>query len=235
MKLRHPCLIRAAGIAGSWLLRLWNWTVPFDCRALGPDVHPRRVPAGQHFLYAFWHEYLLLPAAHYGHANIRILSSRHADGQLITDICDRLGFSSVRGSTSRGGVEAMRELLRAGQDSHLAITPDGPRGPRRVVQPGVVYLASRAGLPLVPVGFGMRNPWRARSWDRMALPRPGRPATCVLGEPRWIPPQAGRGELEYYRGLVEADLHEVTGLAERWADGGPAPEATRVESQRRAA
>jgi lysophospholipid acyltransferase (LPLAT)-like uncharacterized protein len=235
MKLRHPYLIRAAGLAGSWLLRLWNWTVPFDYRCLGADLNPHRLGPGQRYIYAFWHEYLLLPAAHYGHANIRVLISRHADGQLITEVCDRLGFSAVRGSTSRGGVEAMRELLRVGQDSHLAVTPDGPRGPRRVVQPGVVYLASRSGLPLVPVGVGMRGPWRARSWDRMALPRPGRPATCVIGEPRWIPAQAGRGELDYYRGLFEADLHEVTSLAEKWAEGGAAPESGRAQPQRRAA
>src|SRR5206468_6190352 len=105
-------------------------------------------------LYAFWHEHLLLPAYHYGRRDIRVLISTHADGQLIAEVCRRLGFGLVRGSTTRGGVEAVRQMLRDGGASHLAITPDGPRGPRRRVQPGVSFLASRTGLPVVPMGIG---------------------------------------------------------------------------------
>src|SRR5262245_63008598 len=122
MKLRNPYLIRAAGVAGSWVLRLWHSTLPFECRFLGPDVDPRRLRPGQRFLYAFWHEYLLVPAGRFGHANICVLISQHADGQLMMEVAGRLGFSAVRGSSTRGGVEALRGLLRAGAGSHLAVT-----------------------------------------------------------------------------------------------------------------
>jgi lysophospholipid acyltransferase (LPLAT)-like uncharacterized protein len=235
MRLRHPALIRAAGVAGSWMLRLWHWTVPFSCQSLGLDVDPRRVPPNQRYLYAFWHEYLLIPTGHFGHANVCALISLHSDGQLITEVARGLGFSAVRGSTTRGGSEAVRGLLRASAHSHLAVTPDGPRGPRRVVQQGLVYLASRARLPVVPMGFGLVRPWRARSWDQMALPRPGCRATCLFGEPIWVPRATGRGELEHYRGCVEAALHEVTDMAQQWAETGRVPARQLPERRRLAA
>src|SRR5436190_464721 len=83
----------------------------------------------------------------------------------------------------RGWIGTVRQMLRVGRKSHLAITPDGPRGPRRQVQPGLLYLAARTGLPIVPVGIGYDRPWRMRSWDRFAVPRPWTRATCVTTEP----------------------------------------------------
>jgi lysophospholipid acyltransferase (LPLAT)-like uncharacterized protein len=126
---------------------------------------------------------MLLPAYHYARPDIKVLISTHADGQLIAEACQRLGFALARGSSTRGGVEAVRDMLRA-NDTHLAVTPDGPRGPRRRVQAGVVYLAARTGLPIVPVGFAARRPWRAKSWDRFAVPRPFSRAVTDVAE-RW--------------------------------------------------
>ncbi len=114
-------------------------------------------------------------------------------------------------------------MLRAGRNAHLAITPDGPRGPRRRVQPGVIYLAARTGLPIIPVGFGFRRPWRLKSWDCFALPRPWTAATCVTGEAIVVPPGADKDRLEYYRQMVEQSMLEVTVLAERWAESGEWP------------
>src|SRR5262245_36675985 len=150
MKLRHPALIRAASLAGAWALRGLLGTVRFHYEPLADNFDPRRPGLKGRYIYAFWHEGILLPAYQYARRDIRVLISQHADGQLIAEICHRLGFRTVRGSSTRGGAEAVREMLRAGGGCHLALTPDGPRGPRREVQPGVAYLAARTGMPVVP-------------------------------------------------------------------------------------
>jgi hypothetical protein len=94
------------------------------------------------------------------------------------------------------------------------LTPDGPRGPRRRVQPGLIYLASRSGLPIVPVGFGLDQPWRMASWDRFALPRLRSRAVCVTAAPISIPPEVKAEELEDYRRAVENAMNAMTAAAE---------------------
>jgi lysophospholipid acyltransferase (LPLAT)-like uncharacterized protein len=236
MKIRRPALIKAAGFAGAWLVRGWMGTLRCRYRALGPEVEPHRVIDGRRFIYAMWHENLLLPAYCYARANVRVLVSQHADGQLLAEVCRHLRIPVIRGSTTRGGVEAVRRMLRAGREAHLAMTPDGPRGPRRQVQPGLVYLAARTGLPVVPVGVGYDRPWRLRSWDRFAVPRPWSRANCVTAEPITVPADADREELERYRLRVEDALGRVGRAAERWAETGrvpglPAPQTPGAEQR----
>lgn|SRR5262245_36363943 len=225
MKLRHPWAIKLAAWIGAWIIRGWVGSLRFRYYCFVPNIDPRRGELTDRYIYAFWHENMLLPAYHYGRPDILVLISQHADGQLIANICRHLGFGLVRGSTTRGGVEALRYMLRAGGDVHLAITPDGPRGPRRIVQPGVVYLAARTGLPIVPVGIGHDRPWRIKSWDRFAVPRPWSQARCVLGEPMAIPAEVDRDRLEYHRVQVERALLQATEIAERWAATGSLPPA----------
>src|SRR5262245_13114475 len=206
MKIRHPGLIKAAGFAAAWAVRLWVGSLAYRYRPLGPDVDPTRAGFRGRYIYAFWHENILLPAYHYGRRDIRVLISRHADGQLIAEAARHLRFRVVAGSTTRGGVEALRQMVRHSRRGHLAITPDGPRGPRRRVQPGVVYLAARTGLPVVPIGIAYGSAWRLNSWDRFALPRPGSAAACVTAEPVAVPEDVGRDGREDYRVRVEQAL-----------------------------
>jgi lysophospholipid acyltransferase (LPLAT)-like uncharacterized protein len=220
MKIRHPLLVKAGGFAGSLALRLWMRTLRYHYRPLGEDTDPRRPGLATRYIYAMWHEYLLLPVYIFARPDIHVLISKHADGGLIAEVCRQLGVPVVRGSTSRGGTEAVRQLLRAGQDTHLAMTPDGPRGPRRVVQPGLIYLASRVGLPIVPVGFGLDRPWRANSWDRFAVPRPWSRAACVTAPPIAVPPDADRHQQDEYCRQVNDSLAAATAAAEGWARSG---------------
>ena len=225
MKLRHPTLIKAAGFAGAWFLRGWIGTLRYRYGPLGPNLDPRAQHLSQCYLYAFWHETLLLPAFRFGGKRSQVLISQHADGQLMAEVTRRLGFGVVYGSTTRGGVQAVRSLMAQSEAAHLGITPDGPRGPRRHVKMGLVYLASRLGRPIVPTGFGYERPWRTQSWDRMALPRPFTRARCVTCEPIVVPPDAERDLLEEYRLYVEQRLLDVTEQAERWAEFGIKPVA----------
>ena len=147
-----------------------------DARLQGPVLRPNRRPSSPQCrgnkLYLFWHEYILIPLYLRGHCNLSMLLSRHRDAEILSHIAYHLGYDFVRGSTNRGGVAALRELLAKSRQMHLTITPDGPRGPRRRMAPGPIYLASKLGMPLVLMGYGSDRPWRLRSWDRFAVPRP---------------------------------------------------------------
>lgn len=197
------------------------------------NVDPNLPDLPGRFIYAMWHEYLLLPVYEFARPDIHVLVSQHSDGEIIADICRRLGVPVVRGSTTRGGAQAVRALLKAGRTTHLAITPDGPRGPRQRVKPGVIFLAAELGLPIVPVGFGMERPWRLRSWDGFALPRPGNRATCVTGNPIVVPAHATAAQREQCRLHLEDELCEATSTAEDWAESGilPKPRRDRQEKE----
>jgi lysophospholipid acyltransferase (LPLAT)-like uncharacterized protein len=218
MKLRHPGLIRGLALLGSWLIRGWMRTLRFriDDRASGR--HPTD-PTIQPCIYAFWHESLLFPTLF--PTPVHVLISQHADGEFIAQACHHLGIGTVRGSSRRGGSQALLEMLRLCKGKHLAITPDGPRGPRRRVQPGVIFLASRSGLPIVPFGVGYTHAWRAGSWDRFAVPWPFSSIRCVVAPPVTVPGDLDLAGLEHYRRHVEALLLYATEEAERWAAGKP--------------
>jgi lysophospholipid acyltransferase (LPLAT)-like uncharacterized protein len=214
MKIRHPFLIRMAGLLIAWLVRLWLGTVRYRCRTLGPRVEPTEPNLQGKYIYAFWHETILLPAYHYRRTPTHVLISEHADGEMIAQACGHLGLGVVRGSTTRRGVQAVRQIVEMKGRSHLVITPDGPRGPRRQVQPGVVYLAARTGLPIVPVGFAYRKAWRMRSWDLFAVPWPFTHSVGVLGVPIHVPPESDGGQLEEYRLQVGRALEDTMKVAE---------------------
>lgn len=218
MKIRHPLLIQAVGAVGSRLIRRLGDTLDFHFRYADPSANPevaRR--AGQRHIYAFFHEVMLFPAYYWNWPEMHILISDHRDGEMITQVVKRLGFGVVRGSTSRGGSRALREM--SGRiDGNLCVTPDGPRGPRRRVHQGIAYLASRTGLPVVGAGMAFQKPWRANSWDRFCVPRPYSKAACVAPEPLWVPPDADREALEAARAEIERRMLAATAEAEEWVE-----------------
>lgn len=220
MKIRHPALIKATAFAGAWAIRFWMSTLHYRCRSLGVNLVPTQKGFSGRYIYAFWHENFLLPAYHYGRHDVRVLVSQHADGRMIGEVCRHLRMRLVHGSTTRGGVEAMRRMLRLSRTAHLVITPDGPRGPRRVVQMGAIYLAAKTELPIVPVGIGYERPWRLKSWDRFAIPRPWSRSTLIFGNPIHVPSNQGRDRLLEFRYAVEQALNEVSESAEDWANAG---------------
>jgi hypothetical protein len=215
MKLRNPRLIRVAGWVIAVVIRLWMATVRFRLTPETAARHPAD-PRRETLLYAFWHESILALTAFRVPAHVLI--SQHADGELIARACKHLGFGTVRGSTTRGGGVGLLGMRDQAARTHLAITPDGPRGPRRRVQVGIVALASHTGLPIVPLGVGFTWAWRAKSWDRFALPWPFSRITGVAGEPIVVPPDLDRDGLEEYRLRVEQEFLRVTATAERWAE-----------------
>lgn len=214
MKLRHPWLIAICGTLAAWFIRLWMSTLRYRHQPAGDDLSPNLPGQSGRYIYAFWHEDMLVPAHYYPQSDFHVLISRHADGQLIATAIKRLGFSVVYGSTTRGGAEAILSMRQIARDGHIGITPDGPRGPRRRVHPGIVYLAAKTGRPIVPSGFGYADAWRAGSWDRMALPKPFSRVIRVSVAPIHVPDTVDRDAIEAYRQQVEQAMCEATRLAQ---------------------
>ena len=214
-----PFLTRFGGFLAATAIRSWMKTLDF--RALFYDQRadpatPRQEPR----IYVFWHEYILFPLYLRGHCDLAMLLSRHQDADILERVAYQLGFDCVRGSTNRGSAAALRELIHRGQHMHLAITPDGPRGPRRILAQGPIYLASKLQIPLVPIGLGYDQPWRAKSWDQFAIPRPFSRARLILGPTLSIPPNLKRSETENCRQRLEHLLNGLTCDAEAWANSG---------------
>ena len=178
------------------------WMISIRARWCGlENVEEARNRSGT-AIFCFWHEDLpYLCWSHRGH-NARVLVSRHGDGEFVARMLSVLGFQLVRGSTTRGGTTALRQMARE-KNNDLGVTPDGPRGPRRTVQLGVIQLAMLTGLPIVPISLAFQHCKRLRSWDRMALPRPFSRAVGIFHEPLFVArssreelQQRSRGELE---------------------------------------
>jgi lysophospholipid acyltransferase (LPLAT)-like uncharacterized protein len=221
MKIRNRHLIRAAGWLGARLVRTLIRTQSLRIHCVGPDVGAGRLQHPDRFIYAIWHEDLLLPAAGFGGPDLAVLISSHADGQLLGGLIRAMGMEMVLGSTTRGGIEAVRQLIRPDvRWRNLAITVDGPRGPRRVVQQGAVYVASRTGMKIVPVGVGYSRPWRLKSWDRFAIPRPFARARIVLGGPIAVAVDLRSAGLEESRRIVQTEMDRLNAAAEDWAATG---------------
>lgn len=225
MRIRHPWVIKTIGMSAAFVVRLWMRTLCYRYFSVGPSVDPHEPNLPCRYIYSLWHEAMLFPLHLYSCPQVTVLASQHADGQLLTEVCRHLRVRFAQGSTTRGGIEGVRKMLRRGRDTHLAITPDGPRGPRRRVQPGVIYLASRTGLPIIPLGFGFGKLKRLKSWDRFALPCPWTIGACVSGAPIHVPADADKSTLEGYRDMLERAMHWATSSAEAWARAGIRPRA----------
>jgi lysophospholipid acyltransferase (LPLAT)-like uncharacterized protein len=214
MKLRHPSLIKAAGFGLAGVMAAWLGTLRYRAFELVKGNTPWSAAPSDRFIYTFWHETLLIPAFAYSRLNVHILISQHADGELIAQVCRHLGLRVTRGSAKRGGAAALLHMSELLNHSHVAITPDGPTGPRRIAKVGAVKLASETGRAIVPVGFAFHRCWRAPSWDRFAVPLPFTPCVGVNGEAIHVPPGLGRGGLEEYRVRLEQAMLDVTAAAE---------------------
>jgi len=215
MTRRTRWLVPFIAAAVAIVIRLWMSTMRVRIVTADGRQHPTDPQKNRH-IYAFWHEGLLAPIA--TKPKIRVLISQHTDGEFIAQICQHLGIGVIRGSTARGGCQALLNMIRdQDQTTHLGITPDGPRGPRRELKPGVVMISSQSGLAIVPAGIGFVRAWRFASWDRFALPCPGSTMVGVVGEPIFVPRDLDRGALRLWVERVKNEMLALTHLAENWA------------------
>jgi lysophospholipid acyltransferase (LPLAT)-like uncharacterized protein len=223
MKMKDYLLLGLVPPVGAGLIRLVRRSMRIETVDPPPWEELNREKGG--VIYAFWHNRLFLMPCIYRGRKSAVLISRHRDGEIISRTMGHFGFTSVRGSSTRGGASALRQmprLVREGRD--LAITPDGPRGPAYRVQPGVILTARLSGRPVLPVTFASDRFFSFNSWDRFQVPKPLSRGVFVWGEPLTV---KRSDDLEQKRQELEDSLNGITARADGWfagaVQGAPVP------------
>lgn len=197
-------------IRGLWATTRVEWRSPGALERLASER--------QSFILAFWHCKLLLMQYALRGLPVTALISRHGDGELIARTMARFGHEAARGSSTRGGAEALRTAIRVARaGGSIAITPDGPKGPARVAKPGVVAIARATGLPILPVSLAYSSCRRLSSWDRFEVPLPFSRLVIAHGEPLSCATSAREHEREDIRRMLEERLLALTTECERAA------------------
>ena len=175
------------------------------------ELQARRVP----ILFALWHGRMFLPIDAHRHQSIVTMASKSLDGDIVARWLENNGYLVTRGSTSRGGSEALRRMVRQVRLGHnVALTVDGPRGPAHVVQAGVVRLARITGAWILPISFSSSWPLFLRSWDRYLVPKPFSKNVVAYGEPFAVSAQMPD---EAAQEKIRASLDELTAAADKVA------------------
>jgi lysophospholipid acyltransferase (LPLAT)-like uncharacterized protein len=194
------------------LLRLLQTTLRYE-EIIEEGGRPDRQDGAS--VWCFWHR-CLLPAACFFHGRPRttLLISASFDGELIARTIERMGYETVRGSSSHAGAGGLRALARAVYDGATAVIPgDGPRGPRYLLKPGITKLAQLTQLPVNSFYLLPQRKWTLRSWDALMVPKPFSRVVMVWGQP--VPPPESTDAEEHVRLTVEATLERLRELAER--------------------
>ena len=204
-----PLKVRAASRLGGGMLTALMRTTRVE--RSGTEHYDAWIGRGRTAIYVLWHGRLLPCSYYHRHQGLATLISRHRDGDYIAGVVERWGFRVVRGSSSRGGAAAMLQmvrLLRSGVP--LAVTPDGPRGPRQKMKTGPLFAAQRAGVPLIPVTAGTDRAWWFEGWDRFLVPQPFARIRLAYGEPLFVPEEAPPDEVERLAQVLEERLDALT-------------------------
>lgn len=182
-------------------------------RLEGTDHRAALRARGQHFIYAFWHERQVFLTYTHRDQNATVMVSRSRDGDLIAETMRLSRMGACRGSSSRGGQAATRELLAAAESGmDLAMTPDGPKGPSHEVKNGVLFLAQKTGLPILPLTNALsRKVVFHKSWDRFQLPLPFGRAVLRYAAPITVGPE---DDLAAKAAELKRVLDEITSQAE---------------------
>lgn len=197
---------RLAAVLAFFVERLITTTLRYEWRDASGLIDRA---SARPVIFCLWHNRLALSmVVHRKYPRkLAALISASKDGALLSAVLRRFGVLAVRGSSSRRGPQALLELTSQAEHGHdVAITPDGPRGPRYVVQPGVISLAQVTGLPIVPVTWNVRRKICVRSWDRFQIPLPFARCEMVLNQPIVVPRGASETEREELRAELERSL-----------------------------
>lgn len=228
MKIRSRWLtwVAAASVVG--LAKLLFAT----CRKVYVSVHEQSrldfVPTPndhERYVLCVWHDELLIPtfAAPRGvRKQTCCLVSQHQDGSYLANTMALLGYSTVRGSSRRGGANALRQLLDDTAGKHIVFTPDGPCGPRRQLKQGCVFVASQLGRSLLPGAFVVTRAWRPKGkWTDLLIPKPFSTVYVVMGEPIAIPADLSREQRDHYIALTQQAMDRLNEQAQRMLSGEP--------------
>lgn len=216
MKIRNPFVIRTGAKLLALAMRGLFATLKIERLYETPDLFPYEHTGENRYVYCIWHDAILGVLFCGKTVNLAGLASRHADGDYVAHAMEALKIPAVRGSSGKGGVAALREMRRMSRDYHMAITTDGPRGPRRIVKDGLIYVASRTGRPIVPVAFDGTSAWRPYGkWTDLVVPKPFSKVVIATGTPISIPPKLSREEFDRWKREVQQAMDALDAKAQK--------------------
>ena len=213
--LKQRLAIRSAAFAFYLLIRMIGTTLRYEID--GDDPRPLVRGAGKTPIFAIWHNRIFASIYFMRGDGIVVLTSKSFDGEYIARFLTKFGFGSVRGSSSRGGVRGMVEmirLIRAGLP--MAFTVDGPRGPRYEAKSGPIILAKKTGNPILSFVVECESFWQVKSWDRLQIPKPFSKARVFYAEPVTVPSDADDDAIEAKRAELQAKLDDAVERGRRW-------------------
>ena len=219
MKIRSPLLIRLSGFLFASVMRALFWTLRMDIRT-APNANPYASSGDARFIYAVWHDSMLMSAFGGKHVRTVALTSHHRDGSFVASTLKAIGVPVVRGSTGHRGGNALRRILTDASDSDIVMTPDGPRGPRRKMSRGAVFLASRSGRALVPTAFACERSWNIPgSWSELVIPKPFSKVYLLAGDPIKVPADLSRDQLSQFAAQFQEQMDRIDARAHRLTSG----------------
>ncbi len=176
------------------------------------------------FMIAIWHGRMLVGVENWRNSDWAVLVSPSADGEISERMLRAFGYRVVRGSSSRGGARALRAMLAELREGGVVVvTPDGPRGPRHSMNPGLAWMARATGFPVVPMGLATNRAWRLSSWDSFTIPKPFARVAIVIGEPIQVAREASENELDSATELIRSRIFDCerrgfahVGASEDW-------------------
>lgn len=211
-------VIRVAGFFGYVLVRLLGSTIRFQ--TTGWENFEEIEKAGKLPIYSFWHDRIIAGTYFFRKRGIIVLSSSSFDSEYTARCIQRLGFGIIKGSSTRGGIQALVGMIRMmKQGFAMAFTIDGPKGPRYEAKAGPVVLSKKTGNPLMPFVIECEKFWTIKSWDRLQIPKPFTKANLIIGSPIYVDTSTRDEELENKRIELQGSLNALVGAGEKWRKG----------------
>ena len=207
--------IRLADLLFYLAIKLIGVTARFE--VVGWENHDKAEQNGGLPIYCFWHDRIFLTTYLWRNRRIVVMTSRSFDGEYIARFIQRFGYGAIRGSSTRGAVGAVVEmvkLMRAGCTT--AFTIDGPKGPRYVAKMGAVLLAKKSGHPIMPVTMALQRYWTVPSWDLFQIPKPFTRGRVFVAPPIYVAADANENELNAKRDELQTTLDELNRKTDEW-------------------
>jgi lysophospholipid acyltransferase (LPLAT)-like uncharacterized protein len=215
--LKERILIRLADLAFYTLISLIGKTLRFETENW--ENFERAHEGGKIPIYVFWHNRIFAGTFFFRNRGIVVITSQSFDGEYIARFIQRFGYGAVRGSSTRGGVSALVELIRvmrAGLPTGFTI--DGPKGPKYVAKSGACLLAKKTQNPIMPFSVETQNYWEVKSWDRLQIPKPFSRARVIIAEPIYVSKDADETEIENKRLELQKALDELVRRGQQWRE-----------------
>ena len=214
-RLKDRLMIRAADLAFYLLIRVIGRTIRYQVS--GWENFEAIEAAGRLPIYAFWHDRIFAGTYFFRNRGIAVITSQSKDGEYIARFIQRLGYGAIRGSSTRGGVGALVEMIKTMRNgTPTAFTLDGPKGPRYVAKPGAVILAKKSGNPIMPFVVECRKFWTVGSWDRLQIPKPFTRAKLIIDTPIYVNADAEEAQVQEKLREVQLSLDAMVEAGTNW-------------------